>query len=129
MLISLTLGITSFLCMLNVIFAIVFRKRHIRETLSYLAAGLLELGIFAVALAIRLAILTSIPYHLPPGLPFNRAEIGAALAIGIGLLPAAYWQRTSATQLRVHLAEDAKVIKERNGGVHVRSSAPEDWMN
>jgi len=129
MLISLTLGVTSFLCMLNIIFAVVFRKRHIRETLSYLAAGLLELAIFGVALAIRLGILTSIPYHLPPGLPFNRAEIGAALAIGIGLLPAAYWQRTSATQLRVRMAEDAKVIKERDGGVHVRSDAPEDWMN
>ncbi len=85
MLISLTLGITGFLCVLNIIFAVAFRKRYIRETLSYLVAGLLELVIFAVALALRLGILTTIPYHLPPGLPFNRSEIGAALAVGIGL--------------------------------------------
>ena len=129
MLISLTLGITGFLCVLNVIFAAMFRKRHIRETLSYLVAGLLELAIFGVALALRFGILTTIPYHLPPGLPVNRAEIGAALAVGIGLLPAAYWHRTSATRLRVRIAEDAKIIKEHNGAVHVRNNPSEDWMN
>jgi hypothetical protein len=128
MLISLSLGITGFLCVLNVIFAIAFRRRNIREILSYLVAGLLELIIFGVALALRLGILTTIPYHLPPGLPFNRSEIGAALAVGIGLLPAAYWHRTSATQLRVRMAEDAKVIKEHDG-VHVRANSSEDWMN
>src|SRR5215470_10053298 len=122
MLIALSLGITAFLCGLNIIFAVAFRTRHIRETLSYLVAGLLELVIFAVALALRLGILTTIPYHLPPGLPFNRSEIGAALAVGIGLLPAAYWHRTSATQLRVRIAEDAKIIKEHNGAVHVRNN-------
>ncbi len=129
MLISLTLGITGFLCVLNVTFAAMFRKRHIRETLSYLVAGLLELVIFGVALALRFGILTTIPYHLPPGLPFNRAEIGAALAVGIGLLPAAYWHRTSATRLRVRIAEDAKIIKEHNDSVHVRTNTSEDWMN
>lgn len=128
MLISLSLGITGFLCVLNVIFAIAFRRRNIREIMSYLVAGLLELIIFGVALALRLGILTTIPYHLPPGLPFNRSEIGAALAVGIGLLPAAYWHRTSATQLRVRMAEDAKVIKEHDG-VHVRANTSEDWMN
>jgi len=129
MLISLTLGITGFLCVLNVILAVMFRKRHIRETLSYLVAGLLELAIFGVALALRLGILTTIPYHLPPGLPFNRAEIGAALAVGIGLLPAAYWHRTSATRLRVRIAEDAKIIKEHDSAVRVRNNPSEDWMN
>jgi len=128
MLISLTLGITGFLCVLNIIFAVAFRKKHIRETLSYFIAGLLELVIFAVALALRLGILTTIPYHLPPGLPINRSEIGAALAVGIGLLPAAYWRRTSATQLRVRMAEDAKTIKGHDG-VHVHASTSEDWMN
>ena len=128
MLISLTLGITGFLCILNISFAVAFRKRHIKEILSYLGAGLLELVIFAVVLALRLRILTTIPYHLPPGLPFNRAEIGAALAVGIGLLPAAYWHRASATQLRVRMAEDAKVIKGHNG-VHIHANASEDWMN
>lgn len=128
--ISLTLGITGFLCILNAIFAVVFRKRRITEVLSYLAAGLLELAIFGVALAIRLGIVTSIPYHLPPGLSFNRAEIGAALAVGIGLLPAVYWHRTSASKIRARMAQDAKVIKERDGGVHVRSKTPRgDWMN
>lgn len=97
--------------------------------LSYLVAGLLELAIFGVALALRFGIFTTIPYHLPPGLPFNRAEIGAALAVGIGLLPAAYWHRTSATRLRVRIAEDAKIIKEHNGDVHVRNNPSEDWMN
>jgi hypothetical protein len=129
MLISLTLGITGFLCVLNGFFAAMFRKRHIREMLSYLVAGLLELAIFGVALALRFGILTTIPYHLPPGLPFNRAEIGAALAVGIGLLPAAYWHRTSATRLRVRIAEDAKIIKEHNGDVRVRNNPSEDWMN
>ena len=128
MLISLTLGITGFLCVLNGFFAAMFRKRHIREMLSYLVAGLLELAIFGVALALRFGILTTIPYHLPPGLPFNRAEIGAALAVGIGLLPAAYWHRTSATRLRVRIAEDAKIIKEHDS-VHVRTNTSEDWMN
>jgi hypothetical protein len=128
MLIPLILGITGSLCVLNVIFAAMFRKRHIRETLSYLVAGLLELAIFGVALALRFGILTTIPYHLPPGLPFNRADIGAALAVGIGLLPAAYWHRTSATRLRVRIAEDARIIKEHDG-VHVRNNPSEDWMN
>lgn len=128
-LISLTLGITGFLCILNAAFAVAFRKKRATEVLSYLAAGLLELAIFGVALALRLGIVTSIPYHLPPGLSFNRAEIGAALAVGIGLFPAVYWHRTSASQLRVRMAQDAKTIKERDGGVHVRNNTPSDWMN
>lgn len=129
MLISLSIGITGFLCILNATFAVAFRKRCTREVLSYLAAGLIELAIFGVVLAIRLGILTSIPYHLPPGLPFNRAEIGAALAVGIGLLPAVYWHRTSASKIRTRIAQDAIARKEGDGGVHVRSGAPGDWMN
>ena len=129
MFVSLTLGITGFLCVLNTVFAMVFRKRHRGEVLSYAVVGLIELAIFALALVIRLGILTSIPYHLPPGLPLRSAEIGAALAVGIGLFPATYWQRSSAAKLRARMAEDAKVIKEHDGGVHVRSSAPGDWMN
>jgi hypothetical protein len=80
-------------------------------------------------LFLRLGILTHIPYHLPPHLPFNRAEIGAAIAIGIGLFPAAYWHRTSVSQVRERMAKDAHVLKERDGGVHVRSNAPGEWMN
>ncbi len=128
-LISLTLVITGSLCILNIVFAVVFRKRHITEILSYIAAGLLELGFFVFTLLLRLGILTRIPYHLPPGLPFNRAEIGAAISVGIGLFPAAYWHRTSVSQMRERIAQDAHVLKEREGGVHVRSSAPGEWMN
>jgi hypothetical protein len=126
---SATLAFTSFLCLLNLIFAYAFRKKHIREIFSYLGVGLIELLIFAFTLALRLGILHGIPFHLPPHLPFNRAEIGATIAIAIGLFPAAYWHRTSASQIRAKMAQDAKVIKEQDGGVHVRSSAPGEWMN
>jgi hypothetical protein len=125
----LTLVITGFLCILNFVFAYVFRKRRMLESLSYIAIGLLELGIFAFTLALRLGALHNIPLPLPRHLPFSRAEIGAALAIGIGLFPAAYWHRTSASQIRARIAQDAKVIKEQDGGVHVRSNAPGEWLN
>ncbi len=127
--ISLTLVITGFLCVLNVAFAVMFRKRRITEILSYIAVGLLELGIFVLALLLRLGILTHIPYELPPGLPFNRAEIGAAIAIGIGLFPAAYWHRTSVSQVRERMAHDAHVLKQQDSSVRVRSNAPGEWMN
>jgi hypothetical protein len=129
MLISLTIGATGFLCLFNAAFAIAFHKRSNREVLSYIAASLLELAIFGVALAIRLGIVTTIPYHLPPGLPFNRLAIGAALALGIGLLPAAYWQRTSAAKIRARIAQDTKTNTQGNSRVHVRNHAPGDWMN
>jgi hypothetical protein len=127
--ISLTLVFTGFLCVLNVVFAVIFRKRHITEILTYSVAGLLELGLFVLTLLFRLGILTHIPFHLPRGLPFNRAEIGAALAIAIGLFPAAYWHRTTVPQVRERIARDAHDLKERNAGVHVRSNAPGEWMN
>jgi len=63
-LISLTLVITGFLCILNLVFAIIFRKRHLTEILSYTAAGMLESGFFVFTLFLRLGILTHIPYHL-----------------------------------------------------------------
>jgi len=107
----------------------VFRKRSRLEILSYVCVGFLEIAIFAFALALRLGILHGVPLPLPRHLPFNRAEIGAALAVGIGLFPAAYWHRTSAAQIRVRMAQDAKVIKEQDGGVHVRSHAPGEWLN
>ncbi len=128
-LISLTLVITGFLCIMNGVFAVAFHKKHLPEVLSYIAAGLVELGLFVFTLLLRFGILTHIPYHLPPHLPFNRAEIGAAIATGIGLFPAAYWHRTSVSQVRERMAKDAHVLKERNGGVHIRSKAPGEWMN
>ena len=126
---SVTLSFTSFLCLLNFAFAYAFRKKRAAEVLSYLAVGLLELLIFAFTLVLRLGILRGIPLHLPPHLPFNRAEIGATVAIAIGLFPAAYWHRTSASQIRAKMAEDARVIKEQDGGVRIRSNAPGEWMN
>ena len=127
--ISLTLVITSLLCLLNIIFAILYRKRRPAELLSYIAATVIEAGMFVFTLLLRLGILTHIPYHLPPHLPFDRAEIGTAIAIGVGLFPAAYWHRTSISQVRERMAKDAQVLKERDGGVHIRSNAPGEWMN
>ncbi len=128
-LISLSLVITAFLCVLNATFAVLFRKRRIAEVLSYVSVGLLELGIFVFLLLLRLGILRHIPYRLPPGLPVSRTEIGAAIAVGIGLFPAAYWHRTSVSQVRERMANDAQALKQRDGGVRVHSDAPGDWMN
>ena len=127
--ISITLVITSLLCLLNIVFAVIYRKRRTAELLSYIAATVIEAGMFVFTLLLRLGILTHIPYHLPPHLPFDRAEIGTAIAIGVGLFPAAYWHRTSISQLRERMAKDAQVLKERDGGVHIRSNAPGEWMN
>ena len=128
-LISLNLIFTGLLCILNIAFAIVYRKRRTAELLSYIAAIVIEAALFVFTLLLRLGILTHIPFHLPPHLPFNRAEIGAAIAIGIGLFPAAYWHRTTISQMRERMAKDAQVLKERDGGVHIRSNAPGEWMN
>ncbi len=127
--ISLTLIITGILCILNMAFTLVYRKRRRAEFLSYIAASLIESGLFVFTLLLRLGILTHIPFHLPPHLPFNRAEIGTAIAIGVGLFPAAYWHRISISQVRERMAKDAQVLKERDGGVHIRSNAPGEWMN
>ena len=127
--ISLNLIFTGLLCILNIAFAIVYRKRRTAELLSYIAAIVIEAGLFVFTLLLRLGILTHIPYHLPPHLPFNRAEIGTAIAIGVGLFPAAYWHRTTISQMRERMAKDAQVLKERDGGVHIRSNAPGEWMN
>ena len=127
--ISLILIFTGFLCLLNIAFAIVYRKRRTAELLSYIAAIVVEAGLFLFTMLLRLGILTHIPFHLPPHLPFNRAEIGAAIAIGLGLFPAAYWHRTTISQMRERMAKDAQVLKERDGGVHIRSNAPGEWMN
>jgi hypothetical protein len=129
LLISLTLWISLFLCLLNIGLAIFFRKRRLREVVSYYVACVFELAIFVFALLLHLNLITKVPYNLPPGLPFDRAQIGAALTIGIGLFPAAYWHRINVSELPKRIADDAKVIKERDGGVRVRSNAPGEWMN
>ena len=128
-LVTVTLWITGFLILINVVCAILFRKRRSLEILFYVAAALLELSIFVLALLFHQGILTHLPYHLPPGLPFDLAEIGAAIAVGIGLFPVSFWHRTSATQLRARIAKDAQDMQHNQGNVRVRSNAPGEWMN
>lgn len=120
---------TAFLFSLNFALAITFRKRRPAEVLSFVGAGLIEVAIFAFALLLRIGVLTHVPFSLPAGLPIDRAEIGGTLALAIGLFPAAYWHRTSMSQIRQRMADDAKVIKNREGGVRVRSNAPGEWLN
>jgi hypothetical protein len=125
----LSLIVTGFLCILNSAFAYIFRKRTTGEKVSYIVVGVLELLIFVVTLTWRLRLLHSIPFHLPQHLPFNRAEIAGAVAIGIGLFPAAYWHRTSMSQLRTRMQKDAQTMKQREANVRVRNSVPGEWMN
>lgn len=129
LLIAITLWISGFLFFLNIGLAIFYRQRTKREVLSYYLSCSLELAIFVFAMLISFGVITQVPYHLPPGLSVNRAEIGAALAIGIGLFPAAFWHRTNVSDLPELIAKDAKVMKDRDGGVRVRKNAPGEWMN
>lgn len=128
-LITVTLFGTIFLFLLNTALAIVFRTRRFIEVLSFSAASLIELVLFIFVLLLQLRILTHVPFSLPAHLPINRAELGGTLALAIGLFPAAYWHRTSLSQLRQRMADDAKVIKNREGGVRIRSNAPGEWLN
>jgi hypothetical protein len=128
-LVTVTLWITGFLILLNVVCALLFRKRRPVEILFYVAAAAIELGIFVVALLFRVGVLKHLPYHLPPGLPFDLAEIGAAIAVGIGLFPVSFWHRTSATQLRARIAKDTQDMQKHQPNVRVRSNAPGEWMN
>jgi hypothetical protein len=121
--------VLALLCILNGLFALVFRKRQRREVLSYVAVAALELLFFAFVLALRIGGIHHIPYRFPASLPVSRTEVGAALAVGIGLFPAAYWHHTSTSDLRAKMAADAKIMKERTSAVHVREQAPGEWMN
>jgi hypothetical protein len=127
--IVITLWITSFLCLLNVALAVVFRQRLKWEVVSYWVACLIEAGGFTFALLLYLRVISQVPYHLPPGLPVDRAQVGAALAIGIGLFPAAYWHRINISDLPRRISEDAKAMNKRTAGVRVRNSEPGEWMN
>jgi hypothetical protein len=129
LLISITVWVSLFLSVLNIALAIVFRKRQVWELVSYCIACIIELAIFVFALLLHLTLITKVPYHLPPGLPFDRAQIGAALTIAVGLFPAAYWHRINVSDLPKRIADDAKVIKDRDAVVRVRSDAPGEWMN
>lgn len=128
-LVTVMIFVAAFLFLLNLALAIAFRQRRTPEVLSYIAASLTELAICIFVLLLQTGVLTHVPLHLPPGLPVNRAEIGGTLALAIGLFPAAYWHRITMSQLRQRMADDAKVIKSREGGVRVRSNAPGEWLN
>jgi len=128
-LVTVTLWITGFLVLLNVACAIFFRKRRTLELFFYVAAALIEAGIFVFALLFRVGVLTHLPYHLPPGLPFDLAEIGAAIAVGIGLFPVSFWHRSSATQIRARIARDTQDMQNHQANVRVRSNTPGEWMN
>ncbi|HEX7737862.1 MAG TPA: hypothetical protein VF458_23640 [Ktedonobacteraceae bacterium] len=129
MLVTIVLFVAAFLFVLNLALAIASRKKRPIVVLSFTVASLIELAVFIFVLLLRAGVLTHVPLPLPSGLPFNRSEIGGTLALAIGLFPAAYWQRTSMSQLRQRMADDAKVIKNREGGVRIRSNAPGEWLN
>jgi hypothetical protein len=126
---AVSLWITGFLCMLNIVLAILYRARNKKEVFSYYAACLLELVAFAFALLFCLGLITQsqIPYPLPPGLSVNRAEIAAALAIGLGLFPAAMWHRINLSELPKRIAADGRAMKGNTAGVRVKR--PEEWVN
>jgi fatty acid desaturase len=129
LIVSITLWVTGLLCLLNVALAIVFRKRKWREVVSYYTACIIELLVFVLALLFMIGVIKSAPFHLPPDLPFNQGEIAAALAIGIGLFPAAYWHRVNLSDLPERIAEDGRTMKEHRAGVSVHNSLPGEWMN
>ncbi len=128
---SITLWITGFLCLLNIALALYFRQRSRKEVVTYYLACVFELLVFVFALLFFLDVIkqSQIPYPLPPRLPINRAEIAAALAIGLGLFPAAYWHRINLQELPGRIAADGKVLKNQAHSIHVRTGAPEEWMN
>jgi hypothetical protein len=127
---ALTLWITGFLCLLNIALAIFFRRRRKKEVFSYYIVCMVEMAIFAFAILFYFDVITrtQIPYPLPPKLPINRAEIAAALAIGLGLFPAAYWHSINLSELPSRIAEDGKLLKNREGSIHI-NRRPGEWMN
>ena len=128
-LVTIMLFVAPVLFLLNLALAIVFRKRRAIEVITYVLAGLIELAIFIFVLLLHIGVLTHVPLSLPAGLPINRAEIGGPLALAIGLFPAAYWHRTTLSQLRQRMRDDAKVIQNREGGVRIRGNSPGEWLN
>ena len=123
-----SLWITGFLCLLNIALAIFYRERNKKQVISYYAVCVLELALFVFALLFTLGAITQsqVPYPLPPGLSVNRAEIAAALAIGIGLFPAALWNRINVSELPKRIAADAEGMKKEHG---ISIHDPEQWYN
>src|SRR6266568_3764150 len=82
----------------------------------------------ASTLLVYLGIIATAPFHLVHGLPINQAEIGAALAIGIGLFPAAYWHRVNLSDLPSRIAQDGRTMKQQNAGRVHDISHHGEWM-
>ncbi len=127
--VPIALWLAGFLCLLNIVLAILFRKNPRLEVTSYYVACGIEFVILVLILLVHIGIISKLPFYLPPSLPINQAEIAAALAIGIGLFPAAYWHRINVSELPKRIAEDGKTMKSHQDSVHVRSGKPGEWMN
>jgi len=127
-LMAVILWITGMLCLVNIVLAIIYHARNKKEVLSYCVACLLELPVFVFALLFYMGVIirSQIPFPLPPGLPVNRAEIVAALAIGVGLFPAALWHRINLSELPKRIAADGKSMKN-SAGISIHD--PEEWFN
>ncbi|GCE17859.1 hypothetical protein [Dictyobacter kobayashii] len=128
--IPVVLWVTGFLCVLNVALAIFYRRNKRAEVVSYYAAFAFELVLFVAALLVLLHVISQSFFRLPAGLPINQGEIGIALAIGLGLFPAAYWHRINISELPKRITEDGKNMKNNQANVRVRDrSIPGEWMN
>jgi hypothetical protein len=130
--VSMTLWVTGFLCVLNVGLALLFRKKQMREVLSYYIACGAELVIFIAVLLLYMRVISHVPYLLPLGLDLSHVETATAIALAIGLFPAAYWHRSPFSELPGRIAKDAKAMKEEKGSVRVRANGgnpPDEWVN
>lgn len=124
------LCVTGFLCLLNVALAVFYRRNKRIEVITYYAAFGFELILFVAALLVLLHVFSQSFFRLPAGLPINQGEIGVALAIGLGLFPAAYWHRINIAELPKRITEDGKNMKNNQANVRVRDrSIPGEWMN
>jgi hypothetical protein len=121
------LWVTGLLAVLNIILAIVYRGRGWKEVASYGAAALIELVAFTLSILFLTGVIADVPFHLPPNLPFSQAYIGAALALGLGLLPVTFWHRVNVSELPKRIAEDGKSFDSAQAKVRVRS--PGEWIN
>jgi hypothetical protein len=118
--------ITGFLCLLNIALAIFFRRNKRLEVSTYYIACIIELALFITALLVVLGVIARSLFILPQGLPINQGEIGATLAVALGLFPAAYWHRINVSELPKRITDDGKNMKST---VKVRNSIPGEWMN
>ncbi|GLV57360.1 hypothetical protein KDH_41960 [Dictyobacter sp. S3.2.2.5] len=128
--IPVVLCVTGFLCLINVGLAIFYRHNKRAEIITYYAAFAFELILFVAAFLVLLGVFSQSFFRLPAGLPINQGEIGVALAIGLGLFPAAYWHRINISELPKRITEDGQNLKNNQIDVRIRDrSIPGEWMN